>query len=54
MIGGTHDLSTPQEQAHELVRGIPGARGVILEAGHLSNIEQAERFNTEVLVHLDA
>lgn len=54
VIGGTHDLSTPQEQAHELVRGIPGARGVILEAGHLSNIEQAERFNTEVLAHLDA
>ncbi len=54
VIGGDHDLSTPPELSHELQAGIVGARAVILDAGHLSNIEQPARFTAELLAHVSA
>jgi 3-oxoadipate enol-lactonase len=44
VIGGTLDVPTPLSQAEELVRAIPGARLVALDAGHLSNVEQPNAF----------
>jgi len=44
VIGGTLDVPTPLSQAEELVKAIPGARLIALEAGHLSNVEQPAAF----------
>ncbi len=44
VIGGAQDIATPPERALELCDGIPGADLVMLDGGHLSNIEQAEEF----------
>jgi 3-oxoadipate enol-lactonase len=49
VIVGRHDQATTPA-AGELVRsGIAGARLVTLDAAHLSNIEQPDQFNSEVL-----
>ncbi|HEU0200852.1 MAG TPA: alpha/beta fold hydrolase [Burkholderiaceae bacterium] len=46
VIVGEDDTGTPPIMAEEIVRTIPGARlERIQEAAHLSNIEQAGRFN---------
>jgi 3-oxoadipate enol-lactonase len=44
IIGGTVDPATPPEHSHQLAAGIAGARLVMLEAAHLSNIEQPDEF----------
>lgn len=49
VIAGRFDMSTPIDAAEFIRRRIPGAQLTILEAAHLSNIEQAIDFNTEVL-----
>lgn len=50
IIVGSEDRLTPPEEAENLRSGIPGARmRVIANAGHLSNLEQPERFNEELL-----
>lgn len=49
VIGGSRDPATPIAKSHELVAGISGARLVELDAAHLSNVEQPERF-TEALI----
>lgn len=46
VIVGDEDLGTPPSMSEEIVQAIPGARMQVLPAAHLSNIEQAERFNT--------
>lgn len=44
---GESDLGTPQSMSEDIVRAIPGSRlDVIRNAGHLSNVEQPEQFNT--------
>lgn len=48
VIAGASDLSTPIERAEALVAGIEGADLLVLDAGHLSNVEQAEEFTTAV------
>jgi 3-oxoadipate enol-lactonase len=48
VIGGVRDVPTPLSQAEELVNGIPGARLVALDAGHLSNVEQPAGFTAAV------
>jgi len=49
LLWGEADARSPVEVAHELERRIPHARLVLIpDAGHLSNVEAAERFNTEV------
>jgi len=45
VIAGALDEGTPVERAQELAEGIPGAILRVLEAAHLSNIEQALAFN---------
>lgn len=49
IIGGTADLATPPAHTDELANGITGARKIMLEAAHLSNIEQPEAFTQAVL-----
>jgi 3-oxoadipate enol-lactonase len=48
VIGGTLDVPTPLSQAEELAQAIPDARLVVLEAGHLSNVEQPVAFAAAV------
>lgn len=50
IIVGSEDELTPPEEAESLRSGIPGARlRVIANAGHLSNLEQPEHFNAELI-----
>ena len=53
VVVGAQDPATTVEMAHAIHQGIPGAELAILEnAAHLSNIDQAEAFNTTVLAFL--
>jgi len=52
VIGGSSDPGTPPERVTELAAGIKGARLTMLDAAHLSNIEQAADFNTAVRTFL--
>jgi 3-oxoadipate enol-lactonase len=54
VIAGSQDPSTPCAMGEQIVNGIAGARFAILEAAHLSNIEQAEEFNRLMLKFFDA
>lgn len=46
VIVGAEDAGTPPEMAREIAEHIPGARlEIIPGAGHVANVEQAERFN---------
>jgi 3-oxoadipate enol-lactonase len=54
VIGSRHDPVYPPGIAHEIAERIPGARLVMLEdAGHVSNLEQPERFNQALAQFLD-
>jgi 3-oxoadipate enol-lactonase len=44
VIGGQHDLATPVAEAVDLKAAVPGARLELLEAAHLSNLEEPEAF----------
>jgi 3-oxoadipate enol-lactonase len=48
VLSGTHDPATPPSDGEFLRDRIRGARYVELDAAHLSNIEQSERFTREV------
>lgn len=48
VISATHDPATPPSDGRSITDRIRGARYVELDAAHLSNIEQSERFTTEV------
>jgi 3-oxoadipate enol-lactonase len=48
VISGAHDPATTPADGHYLADHISGARYVELNAAHLSNIEDRERFNAEV------
>jgi 3-oxoadipate enol-lactonase len=51
---GEQDMGTPIAMAREIADAIPGAQLTILpSAAHLSNVEQAERFNDALLDFLD-
>ncbi len=53
VIVGNHDVSTPWSgHGERLVRGIPGAKDLHLEAAHLSNIERPRSFTTALLEFL--
>ena len=53
VITGDEDRVYPLELTQRMARRIPGARLVVLEAcGHLSNLEQPERFNEVLLEFL--
>lgn len=49
VIGGEHDAATPPELARELASSIAGARLVLLNAAHLSAVEQEADFNAALL-----
>jgi 3-oxoadipate enol-lactonase len=48
VIAGTHDPATPPADGRLIAGGIPGARYVELNASHLSNVEAAEAFTSEL------
>jgi 3-oxoadipate enol-lactonase len=53
VVVGDEDRLTPPEMARQMAARIPGARLTLIQgAGHLSNIEQPERFNRAVLAFL--
>ncbi len=54
VIAGAHDPATPAADGRFLVEKIPGARYVELDAAHLSNIEDGQRFTAEVSAFLSA
>ncbi len=54
VIAGTHDGATPAVDTRLIADTVPGARYVELDASHLSNVEQAERFTQEVVNFLTA
>ena len=54
VIAGTHDVATPPADGEYIRDNIPGAKLALLEAGHLSNVEQADKFNNEILRFLKA
>lgn len=53
-IGGTRDPGTPPADAELIANSIAGAKLVMLEAAHLSNIERAAEFTAALLEFLGA
>jgi 3-oxoadipate enol-lactonase len=51
VIGGATDQSTPPDQARALAAAIPHAHLLMLDAAHLSNIEQPAAFTAALLAH---
>lgn len=49
VIGGTLDPATPPPHGEMLMKSIPGAELIMLNAAHLSNIEQAAAFREACL-----
>jgi len=49
VIGGLQDPATPPAKAEEIAAGVADARLVMLEAAHLSNIEQSEAFTAALI-----
>jgi 3-oxoadipate enol-lactonase len=49
IIAGNSDAATPMDAAIFIQKHIPGAALTVLEAAHISNIEQAGAFTSEVL-----
>lgn len=52
VIGGLRDPSTPAPHSQDLAAAIPHARLEMLEAAHLSNVEQPTHFADLVISHL--
>jgi 3-oxoadipate enol-lactonase len=52
VIGGLQDPATPPHMAEEIAAGVSSARLVMLDAAHLSNIEQAQAFTAALLEFL--
>jgi len=49
VIGGLQDPATPPAKAEEIAANVPGARLTMLDAAHLSNIEQPQAFTAALL-----
>jgi 3-oxoadipate enol-lactonase len=54
VISGAHDPATPPSDGRFLAQQIPGARYTELNAAHLSNIEDKDRFNNELAAFLNS
>lgn len=54
IIGGTQDLATPPADSEALARSLYDTQLTLLDAAHLSNVEQPEHFAQEVLSFLAA
>mgnify|MGYP003419993742 CR=1 FL=1 len=48
VVIGSYDIATPPALGEEIHVSIDGARARMLQAAHLSNIEQTEAFNAAV------
>jgi 3-oxoadipate enol-lactonase len=53
VIAGAHDGSTPLDKSREIAAGIKPARLLVLDCAHISNVEQAERFNRALIEFLE-
>ncbi len=53
IIGGERDPATPLEHSQQLARGISGSAFLTLDAAHLSNVEQADAFNSTLANFLE-
>jgi len=49
VVAGKYDPATPPEANEYIKNHIPGARYTVLEAAHISNVEQAEAYTNAVL-----
>jgi 3-oxoadipate enol-lactonase len=49
VVAGRHDNATPVDAAEHIRSHIPGAAMTLLDAAHISNVEQADDFTAEVL-----
>src|SRR5262245_29158811 len=49
VIAGKHDLATPPEANEYISNHIRGAKFALLDAAHISNVEQPEAYTTTVL-----
>ena len=49
IVSGTHDAATPPADGRRMAQEIRGAKYVELDAAHISNVEQAERFTAQVV-----
>jgi 3-oxoadipate enol-lactonase len=49
IIAGRHDMSTTVEQAEFMRKAIPKASMTLLDAAHLSNVEQCYAFNDALI-----
>ena len=49
VIAGRHDMSTPISAAEYIRSKIPGASMTILDAAHISNVEQPHAFTDAVV-----
>jgi 3-oxoadipate enol-lactonase len=54
VISGAHDPATPPADGRFLAQHIPGALYAELNAAHLSNIEDQDRFNAELAAFLNS
>ena len=54
VISGAHDPATTPADGQFLAKHIQGARYVELNGAHLSNVEDADRFNREVVAFLNS
>ncbi len=53
IIAGKHDAATPVANGEFIRDHIPGSKMTILDAAHISNVEQADKFTAEVLGFLN-
>ena len=49
IIAGRYDIASPLSKSEYLLSQCQQAKLIVLEAGHLSNIEQAEKFNQAII-----
>jgi 3-oxoadipate enol-lactonase len=54
VIAGRHDAGTPPEAGEFIRDRVPGAKFVLLDAAHLSNVEVPEKYTETVLGFLNA
>jgi len=54
VIAGRHDIATPPAEAETIRAHIKGSELAVLDAAHISNVEQADGFTAEVLRFLRA
>lgn len=54
VLCGQQDLPTPPADSIALANGIPGAALCIIEAGHLSAVENPDAFNAALVAHISA